>query len=464
MTPEKLEAAGIDNAADFVGKLPSISQSGDFLSPGKDFNMMVVRGVGANGGMEPAAPVFIDGVYVPRLGFDTGFSDVERVEVLYGPQSTLFGRNTEAGAINIVTKRPDAETRGRIQFGYDEFDTFKAKGAVSGQIAENWFASVSLEGMHTDGYLGNTGTNAANSRLGNGPGAFLNSDLTDTDDPDAGREFRYRGALRWVPSDEFEAYLTVDAQRFRGGYGLPGVPQGSGGYDLDVDTVLEARSDNEGITLNLNYDTGLGFEITSITARRELENIQPFDFDGGSSIGPTGDPIPVGTGPFELAVEIPGVTNTAQGNFQDFRFKQEVTSQEIRLTSNTDTAFQWLVGAYFFDETLDSDRNIDMLGANGFPWFNVVQDVNAEREGWAVFGQMNYDISDKLQASFGLRYSEEDSEAFTQMLWSSPLNCCGGADYINASNGGNHTTGIDFDDVNFSASLRWNVSDAVTTS
>lgn len=465
MTPDKLEALGIDNAQDLVGRLPSISQSGDFLSPGKDFAMMVVRGVGANGGMEPAAPVFIDGVYMPRLGIDTGFSDIKQIEVLYGPQSTLFGRNTEAGAFNIITRRPDENTRARVQFGYDDFNTFTAKGSVSGQIGEELFGSISIEGMQTDGYLGNIGTNTAHSRLGNGPGAYLNSDLTDTQDPDSGRDIRYRASLRWFPTDDIETYLTVDSQTYKGGYGLPGVPKGCDCYDLDVDSVFDADSTNQGAMLNIEISTDLGFDITSITAHRSLKNIGPFDFDGGSSFGPTGDPTPVGDGAFELSAEIPGVTNSAQGNVQDFRFTQKVTSQEIRITSSSGDDFQWLGGLYYFDETLYSDRNIDMLGANGFSWYNSVQDVDVTKTGWAVFAQSTYDFNDDIQFSAGLRYSNEESEAFTEMEWHSPLNCCGGLDFENPdnANGGSHTTSIDFDNVNFSTSLRWTINDNITT-
>ena len=163
MTEAQLEDAGIGNAQDYVGKMPSISKSGDFLSPGKEFMMMVIRGVGANGGMEPAAPVFLDGVYMPRLGLDTIFMDVERVEVLYGPQSTLFGRNTEAGAISIVTKRPSEEFRARVGFEWDEFDTYKAKASVSGQISDNWYAGVSIQGKSTRGFLKNAVTGASST-------------------------------------------------------------------------------------------------------------------------------------------------------------------------------------------------------------------------------------------------------------------------------------------------------------
>jgi len=469
-TPEMLEQEGIDNAADFVGKLPNISKSSDFLSPGKDFALIVMRGVGANGGQEPAAPVFIDGVYMPRLGFDTSFADVQQVEVLYGPQSTLFGRNTEAGAINIITRRPSEEFRGRIQFGYDSFNTFEAKASVSGAIAENLFAGLSIEGTQTDGFLKNVGANNVFSVQGeNGvtePGVRLNSDLTNVDNPDAGRDVRVRGSLRWQPTDKFEAYLTADVQKFSGGYGLPGVARGCECYELDTDITFEATDDNYGGALHLNYETNAGFDITSISAYRFLETVQPFDFDGGSSFGPSGDPIDYdavdGNGNRIHEDAIPGVSNSLRGNFQDYRIKQNIYSQEFRLTSNTDSDFQWLLGAYAFDEGFESKRRIDMLGANGFAWFNRFQDVDITRSGWAVFGQASYDIGEDFQLSGGLRYSDETSEADTVMEWYTPLFIAafGG---IDSPNGGTHTQGLSQDNISFSASARWGITDNINT-
>lgn len=465
--PETLERTGVTNTNDFIGKLPSISKSSDFLSPGKDFALIVVRGIGANGGQEPAAPVFIDGVYMPRLGFDTSFNDVERVEVLYGPQSTLFGRNTEAGAINIVTRRPTEDFRAQIQFGYGSFNTFEAKGAVSGPIAENLFAGLSVEGSQTDGFLRNIGTQNNISAQGAGsgqPGARLNADVSNLDDPDTGRDVRFRGALRWVPSSQFEAYLTVDGQFFRGGFGLPGVREGCRCYTLDTDLTLLAKDKNYGGALHLNWDTGAGFEVTSISAYRNLSTIQPFDFDGGSSAGPTGAPIDYfaldGSGNRIHGNPIPGVSNSARGNFQDYRIFQDITSQEIRVSSNSKGAIDWLLGGFYFKEGFKSQRRIDMLGANGFAWFNRFQDVDIDRKGGAVFGQVNWNLSDRFQLSGGLRYSDESSSALTVMEWYTPLflSAFGG---INNPNGGTHTSSLSQSNVSFSASARYRVSDDI---
>ncbi len=464
MTADQLERAGVEDSQDFVGKVPGISKSGDFFSPGKEFMMMVIRGVGSNGGMEPAAPVFLDGTYMPRLGFDTSFLDVERVEILYGPQSTLFGRNTEAGAISIVSRRPSAEFRSRVQLEVDDFGGFGAKAFASGQIGENLYAGISVEGTMTDGWLDNIGaTNALTIPPDNpvplpgDPGVGLTTPLVDGSDPDSGSSIGGRLSLRWVPTDNFEAFMTVDSQRFEGTVGLPGVPRDCNCYELDVEGVFDGFSESSGAMLRLEFALGSDTALTSITAFRKLETSTPFDFDGGSSIGLDGG------APLDMTLgggqNIPGVTNSLRGNWQDFQFEQEIFSQEVRLASTSDSAFQWLAGVYVFDESFYSDRNVDIVGANGFPFYLREQDVDADREGFAVFAQGSYDVSDAVQLTLGVRYSDEESDAASSLFWETPFF----ANYGNQINGGSHVTDFEFDEVNYTASIRWDLTENLTT-
>jgi iron complex outermembrane receptor protein len=111
-----LQAQGIANITDTYSRVPNLyfTASGG-ASPTSDYQYLTIRGVGFNGGLEPAVGVFIDGMYQPQIGFDTSFLDAERVEVLRGPQGTLFGRNTQGGAVNIVTRKPGSEFGGRVE-------------------------------------------------------------------------------------------------------------------------------------------------------------------------------------------------------------------------------------------------------------------------------------------------------------------------------------------------------------
>ena len=150
---EELESAGIVDSTQFYGRVPSLAFSTDLLSPGNDFAAVVIRGVGAQTEGVPAVGTFIDGNYVPGLGFTSGFLDVERVEILKGPQATLFGRNTEGGAVNIVTRKPSDEVRRRVTAGFDSNLTASASGVLSGPITEQFFASVAASATMSDGYL-----------------------------------------------------------------------------------------------------------------------------------------------------------------------------------------------------------------------------------------------------------------------------------------------------------------------
>lgn len=371
---DEIAATGIENAVDFVGRVPGISTSGDFLSPGKDFIYLVTRGVGANTGGDPATPVFLDGVYQPRLAFDTGFLNVARVEILKGPQGSVFGRNSEGGAVNIVTQRPGDQLQGRVRFEYDEFESFKAQGTFDIPLSENWFSSISLENESRGGYLKNRVT-----------GANLQGDLQSSpgsEDANDGENQRARVALLYRKNEDFSLYFTADAAKFEGLNGLPGVPRGCDCYDVFTEFQIDAKDTNQGASLHLDWALGWA-DLTSVTGYRSLSTKLPFDFDGGT---------------------------TYSGNIHDFRSKQEFFSEELRLASTGDSSsVNWLAGLYYFYEELDSERGYDLPTNIALPGLFITdQDVYTERNGVAIFGNAEFSLSESLQLTVGARYSIED--------------------------------------------------------
>ena len=129
-----LERLNANNVESTLGVTPGLYLGGNFLSPSRDYRQLVIRGVGANSPMEPSVATFIDGVYAPALDFDNEFLDIERVEVLKGPQGALFGRNTEGGAVNIVTRKPSlTDMHVEAQAKYSSFNTAQASASVSGR-------------------------------------------------------------------------------------------------------------------------------------------------------------------------------------------------------------------------------------------------------------------------------------------------------------------------------------------
>ena len=368
----QIEQDRIDNVEGLIGRVPNLSLSSNLLSPGKDFLNIVVRGIGAQSAGAPAIGTFVDGAFAPALSFDIGFLDVERIEVLKGPQSTLFGRNTSGGALNIVVRRPDEETRGKVAFTYDEFETLRAQGAVSGQLSENWYAGVAADVSRTDGYL-------ENPVLASQAGGVVGSAVPAND------ESRWSGrlALRYTPNDRSDINFTIDKSYRTGLDGHPGVPRGTEDYTVRSDFQIDAEYDNYGATLNVDLDIG-NTELTFISAFRNVSSTLPFDFDGSPERGP---------------------------NFQDFRTEQEIVSQELRLQGSVGDNIDWILGAYAFSEDSATRRLIRFQDLVFGDLLVDAQDQTLERDGFAVFSDIVWRITDRLELNAGVRYADEDVDS-----------------------------------------------------
>ena len=394
---------GIADVEDSFGITPGLYFTGNFLSPNRDFRQLVIRGVGANSQLEPSTATFIDGVYSPSLTFDMDFLDLQQVEILKGPQGTLFGRNTEGGAINIVTRKPSNEVRAKIRLDFDEFDTFGTSVAISGPLVTGKLAgSIAVMYDQSEGFVKQNGVaEVPYNRYFPGQDLLdqFNSFGTDIESAASKRTQAVRGALRWIASDRTEVNLTADAAQFAGLDQAPGPLEGCDCYVVDGDQKFEQTSDQFGAALRVDVDFG-GLEFVSITGFRESESSNPFDFDGSS---------------------------IRLNNYHDFDTDQRTISQEFRLTSSGDGRFHWLAGLYGFDDKQDSNRfysfsNLDKIDGTGTQHFldGLVnqQLVNIDRTGWAVFGQARWDITDVWELTAGVRFSEEeaDVEALTRFF------------------------------------------------
>lgn len=369
----------IDNVENLIGRTPNLSLSSNVLSPGNDFLNLAIRGIGAQSAGTPAVGTFVDGVFVPSLSFDIGFLDVERVEVLKGPQGTLFGRNTQGGALNIVLRRPDENVRARAAFTYDDFNTARAQGSISGPLGESVFGAFAADVSTTDGYLENSVVTEAAGGRG----------LSQTVPANDQRRYSLRGALRYRPSDDFDVNLAIDTSRRSGGDGLPGVPRSSEEYLVRSDFQIDGETENTGGAVTIDYALD-SIQLTSISGYRKITSFLPFDFDGSPERGP---------------------------NFQDIQSEQELFSQEFRVAGGIGNNVDWLAGAYVFSEDQISDRSIqfadiDLLGS-GSQLLVDAQVQNLERQGYALFGDVIWQPMNWLELNAGLRYTDEsiDSQA-----------------------------------------------------
>lgn len=337
-----------------------------------------VRGVGTENltsGGDPGVALNIDGQYVARTSaanFD--LYDVERVELLRGPQGTLYGRNATGGAINIVSQAPTAEFGGDVQAAFGDYDHMRLAATLNAPLVDDkLLARVSGFTSQRDGYTRNE---------------MPGSKDVDDQDLDAARL-----RLRYLPMEALTIDLIADFSDLDNRQApfkiLESTPSlfelpPYNGYDPvdersvahDVGDVMRQKQ-HSGV-LEINWDLGAS-TLTSITGFRSTEFYSLFDGD------------------------------STDGYFQNFFDDSEYDqlSQELRLASNATDPLVWIVGLYYFNDDGTSHVFVD-LPAFGF---DLDHRADMETDAYAAFGQATWSLTGKLRLTFGLRYSDEEREA-----------------------------------------------------
>jgi iron complex outermembrane receptor protein len=327
--------------------------------------------------------------------------DIERVEVLRGPQGTLFGRNTPAGIVKFDTVKPSQETTADLSLTYGELETAIIQGAVGGGT-ETLAARLSLLYQERGDWIDNGFT-------GQEFGGF--------------EEFAYRAQLLVTPSDSFKALFNVhgrdmsgnSASVFRANVFTPGSNEFNGNYDRDTvwfDGGLgnEQEAEALGGSMRLDFDFAGGMTLTSITAYEEVENASRGDIDGGAC-APLGSPVPPGLtsgatdcffpfGAGNDAVTYPGFIPFASDT-QDGLDSLDQFTQEFRLASQASERLFWQAGLFYFDSKFDIVTN---------PFFVPPTTVTHENTAWAAFAHISYDVSDALTITGGARYTDDEKD------------------------------------------------------
>lgn len=348
-----------------------------------------IRGIG-NQNADTAAnespvAIYLDDVYIGRSGasvFD--LFDIERVEVLRGPQGTLYGRNASGGVVHIVTKKPEDVFGGTIRAEIGDYNMRNIAAAVTGPVTDNLSFRIAGSSRDRDGYIFNKAT-------GNDVG---------------GEDSTYlKAALRFEPTENLEINLSADNVRERGTtaahdtvYTTPAalaVAQSDPRpriVNADTDPIRER--DISGILLRVGYDWSWA-TLTSITAYRELESEYDFYFAGNPKTDDTIESFNI--------------------NLED----SDQFSQEFRLGGSTDR-LDWILGLYYFESDVDHTETFvqhfnGLYKAQGLPPSRWAQGngkhertANATLESKAVFGQATYRITDTLAATFGIRYTTDE--------------------------------------------------------
>ena len=330
--------------------------------------------------------------------------DLDNIEVIRGPQGTLFGRNTTAGIIKFESRRPTEETEGYIKAAGGNKGTINVEGAVGGTLVEN-----TLMGRI--------------SFITQNRSDWVNNAHTGEDDAMGGFDiFAGRAQLLWTPSDDFSALLLYQhqdqggnsASLFRANVFDKGSNKLNDNYKRD--TVWFDGGDNNpaliksfGVTLKLDWDVG-NHTFTSITSYQDIyDRFARGDIDGGFGCllsflglcqpGPAGPP----STPFNPDAS-PFIVNVDTGGDQTV----EQITQEIRIASNLDGPLNYQFGAFYFEDDL---KSISKNMSAGAPAFIVGSVSEIENTTWAVFGQGSYNVTDQFTLTAGVRYTDDEKDA-----------------------------------------------------
>lgn len=311
--------------------------------------------------------------------------DVARVEVLKGPQGTLFGRSTTAGVVKVDSVKPSQDAQGYVKAGYGSRETLSVEGAYGGALSETVSARASLKYVQRGDWLDNTINGAGDDR-----GEF--------------DEFAYRIQVLAEPTDSFSALFKVHGfkqdgdqpQVFYANAFTPGVEGLRPGFNEDVfshDLADEGvELDHFGGSAKLEFELGEGLSLTSITSYDTLDSFSFADIDGGIQGGP------------EAIGQLGGQAFFSVASGDGLSDHKQVT-QEIRLSGQSDRLF-YQVGAYYLDEAITVD-SVDF--ANDGSRLQLTQALQDTRS-TAIFGQVEFSLNDKASLTAGLRYTDDDKE------------------------------------------------------
>jgi iron complex outermembrane receptor protein len=382
-----LEAAGI-------GTLDEISMRTPGLTMGR-FNAVqpeiFIRGIGStdqSAAGDASVGVFVDGVFMGRLGtLDFDFFDLARIEVLRGPQGTLYGKNVVGGAINIVTAPPTEEFEARVEAGLGNFSRRSLRGYVNGGITDGVAGKLTASWLERDGYSTNVTTGNRLSDEDNltlrGQLLFAPTDMLDiTLAADWSRD-RLAGANRHCAGEQFVFFPW-----FAPGSPFAASPCSPNPYTNEL--TIDGYQDRDllGLSATLRWDTAAG-EVTSITAFRNGEYDILQDFSGSDA-------------------------NLVIRNAVD---EIDQWSQEIRLGDVAmDGRLDWLVGVYGYRADIDRLENNDFTGNNvplGLPptFFNLFFFQENRTTSYAAFTQGTYALTDALSLTAGVRYTYEKKDS-----------------------------------------------------
>ncbi len=394
---EDLQLGGIEDVSRLEHMVPGMrfGQSGHEVR-------LAVRGTRTNNvgtEAEQVVGIFEDGVYVPTTTQALGaYVDVQRIEVLRGPQGTLYGRNTFGGTINIITNEPSLEGLEYSVSGlYGAFNRYRVEGMLNLPLGDTLALRVAALSDTHDGYIENT----------NAPGTA--DDLNDKD-----MQF-FRATLKWQPTDSFDVSVrvgssTVDSNGSAiwgyqqiGGYVGGVYRQGhqfapadasdnfdQGPWKVSRNLASLANIDSTSTTLSLNWDLNLA-TLKVIYNFTDFEGQQQYDSDYSDG----GDPL--------------------NNGFTGWDSEQETWSTEVQLVSNTEGSLEWMLGYYYYEQTANWNWNALENGQWAEPYWDRQGDYVSDSDGY--FANATYSLTDEFRVIGGVRYAEDTKGQRDPLDW-----------------------------------------------
>ncbi len=431
-TGEGLEVRGFQDVSDVAQVAPNVVFDGASPVSGNSAAPSVfIRGVGQLDftiNSDPGVGIYVDGVYMARsVGGIIDLLDLERVEVLRGPQGTLFGRNTIGGAIQLISKKPELdEVSGFAKATYGSDNRREVQGSVNLPIGDT--SAVKLTGLikKRDGYVENA----------------IGQDLGDDN------TYSLRGQYRWKPSDAWETNLNVDYTRDdengAANVSVTGHPNGAMPYRFNTGDNFGCGAPDDGLTFLSNGDLNTTtpayssyithvdanpdscFSVNSLNASKDKTNsttpsVSINEIFGASlSVEYDMDEISFKsiTAYRELESKFQRDSDLTQFhvfdtiNYQD----QDQFSQEFNISGKHEK-LKWLAGYYYFSESAIEDVNVVLPAESRTILIRGLFDNAVENDNWAVFGEATYDVTERFHLTAGLRYTEEEKTYKTSQIF-----------------------------------------------
>jgi iron complex outermembrane receptor protein len=422
-----IKEAQINSSEDLTFLVPSLNLQKGSNPRQTSFS---IRGIGTqsfSSAAEPSVSTMVDGVVMGRSGQSfMQLLDVQRVEVLRGPQGTLFGKNSTAGVVHIITENPTEEHTGELMGTIVSDEEYRAGLTISGPISDDLGYRLTANGNDMAGYTKNYYD-----------GDYLNGK----------EDWSVRGKLRWLPTDTIELKWASDysdvscdctASPIRsldpfGGNeddiqaildNIAPVQLGEENEDVNINQIPFSDSKSWGHSLEVNWDIG-EFILTSITAARGFE-VNGFDDVDSQPIDTLG--------------------------FDQFgASEQEQFTQEFRITSPEDGVITYVAGLFYFDQEVKRRFRRDFEIVPGSPGI-AVADMKVDTKNWAAFGEATWNFSDTWRLIAGVRYTEDELDfVFSRTVEGLPIAL---PDPVEPTKGG-----TDEDDVSGKLALQWDYSD-----